>query len=91
MYSFDYELDFIDAVIEYTVGPSSSPDPDDDSVYIEACSLYIGKVDVFPMLTREERASVKERAWEDFTENRQRGCDGPDDCDIIDTPNDFWA
>lgn len=91
MYSFDTMIDFIDARIEYTVGPSSSRDPDDESVYIETCSLYIGTVDVFPFLGKEERLTVREMAWEDFIESRQRGCDGPDDCDIIDTPNDFWT
>ena len=79
MYSFKTMIDFIDARIDYTVGPCTSPDPDEDDVYIEACSLFIGKVDVFPMLSKEEKASVRDLAWEDFTENRQRGCNGPDD------------
>ncbi len=91
MYSFTTELEFIDARIEYTVGPATTPDPDDDSEYIETCALYIGGVDVYPRLSRDEKMHVRERAWEDFTENRQRGCDGPDDCDIIDEPNDFWT
>lgn len=91
MYSFTTELDFIEVRIDYTVGPSTSLDPDDDDLFVETCSLYIGTVDVFPMLSKDERMCVRERAWEDFLENRQRGCDGPDDCDIIDEPNDFWS